>query len=137
MQEDIFYSKPQIEVNLPDQLKSILVDDWENVTKNLLLARVPADVPVISVLDEWEAFEKTRRQPNSAEYDTLAETVAGFKRYFNKSLGKLLLYTFERLQFRTIYTRTQKAGDDFEGKTMADLYGPEHLLRMLSMLLAS
>jgi mortality factor 4-like protein 1 len=131
-QEDVFYSTPKIEVNLPDPIKSILVDDWENVTKNLMLAEVPHPYPVSVVLEGWKTYDKWRRSFGTPEFDQLEEAVNGMKAYFNVALGKTLLYTFERDQYSYIYKRTQKAGDELEGKAMADIYGPEHLLRLLS-----
>jgi mortality factor 4-like protein 1 len=34
VQQSDFLSRPEIKLNIPDTLKSILVDDWENVTKH-------------------------------------------------------------------------------------------------------
>ena len=130
-QEEIYYDKPQFDVNLPEQLRSILVDDWENVTKNLLLTRVPADIPAATVLAEWQEYEEQSGRRNNAELDKLYETVKSFKRYFNHGCAKLMLYTFERLQYATIYARTTQGGD-LEGKTMVEIYGPEYLLRLMS-----
>jgi mortality factor 4-like protein 1 len=34
LQQSEFLSRPEIKLTIPDTLKSILVDDWENVTKH-------------------------------------------------------------------------------------------------------
>jgi hypothetical protein len=33
LQEDELMIKPELKVEIPEQLKGLLVDDWENVTK--------------------------------------------------------------------------------------------------------
>jgi mortality factor 4-like protein 1 len=53
----------------------------------------------------------------------LEEVVAGLKLYFNRALGAMLLYRFERQQ----YTDLRKK---FPKKEMSDIYGAEHLLRI-------
>lgn len=56
--------------------------------------------------------------------------IQGLKEYFNKSLGRLLLYRFEREQFFDILTQTEQATSDLAGKSMSEIYGGEHLLRL-------
>ena len=51
----------------------------------------------------------------------------GLQDYFNATLGSQLLYKFERVQ----YADTLK---DNEGVSMAQVYGPVHLLRLLTKL---
>lgn len=121
---------------MPDRLKSLLVDDWENVTKGLQLAQLPSKKPAGVILDEYFEAEKTHRRPGSAELDILQEVVAGLKEYFNRSLGRLLLYRFEREQFFDIHTRMENPTSDLAGVAPADIYGGEHLLRLLGTYLA-
>lgn len=45
------------------------------------------------------AFEMPRRRPGSADADILEEVEAGVREYFDKSLGRILLYRFERQQY--------------------------------------
>ena len=73
-------------------LKGLLVDDWENVTKNNQLVPIPHPKPVTKVMDDYLAYEKPRRIEGSAAIDILEETVAGLKEYFDKCLGRVLLY---------------------------------------------
>jgi len=70
----------------------MLVDDWENVTKNLQLVPLPAAKPVNVILSDYLTFEKPGRTPGSAHADILDEVVAGLKEYFDKCLGRILLY---------------------------------------------
>ena len=51
------------------------------------------------------------------------EVMDGIKIYFNRALGTILLYRFERKQYHDIKKK-------MEGKEMADIYGCEHLLRL-------
>lgn len=92
LQEDGFHARPSIKLMMPDHLKAILVDDWENVTKNQQLVPLPSPHPVNSILADYLAYEKPKRQPGSAEADLLEEVIAGLKQYFDKSLGRILLY---------------------------------------------
>lgn len=94
LQEESFHSRPSINIAVPDHIKAILVDDWENVTKNNQLVPLPAEKPVNQMLDDWFEFEKPRRQIGSAQADILEEVVAGMKEYFEKCLGRILLYKF-------------------------------------------
>ena len=116
---------------MPDRLKSMLVDDWENITKNLQLVQLPSGKPAGVILDEYLNFVVASGHRNSTETDILEEVVAGLREYFNKSLGRLLLYRFEREQFYDVLTRIDQATDELAGKTLAEIYGGEHLLRLL------
>ncbi|KAK5145672.1 Esa1p-associated factor [Rachicladosporium monterosium] len=129
-QEEDFLRRPAVRLFMPDALKSILVDDWEKVTKEQKLAPVPSPTPVTQFLNEYEASEMAHRRPNSAEADILEEVVAGVKEYFNKSLGRILLYRFERQQFYEMHKAVEAGHGEHAGKTLADLYGCEHLLRL-------
>jgi MRG len=91
-QEDAFHARPSIKLAIPDHLKAILVDDWENVTKNQQLVPLPSAHPVNSILADYLTFEKPKRIPGSAQADILEEIVAGLKEYFEKCLGRILLY---------------------------------------------
>ena len=118
---------------MPDRLKSLLVDDWENITKNLQLVQLPSAYPAGVILDEYMKHVKDNSNRTSIEQDILEEVIAGLKEYFNKSVGRLLLYRFEREQFYDIWTRINSPTDDLAAKPLADIYGGEHLLRLLGM----
>ena len=130
-QEESFYSRPHVRIPCPDNLKSLLVDDWENVTKNLLLVPLPSKTPVTLILDTYFDEEKGKRRLGSAEADLLEEVVAGVKEYFDKCLGRILLYRFEREQFFEVRTLWEGAvSGEWEGKGPGDVYGAEHLARL-------
>lgn len=116
---------------MPDRLKSLLVDDWENITKNLQLVQLPSAHPASVILDEYMKHAIDTGSRTKMERDILEEVIAGLKEYFNKSVGRLLLYRFEREQFYDIWSHIQQPTDDLAGKPLADIYGGEHLLRLL------
>jgi mortality factor 4-like protein 1 len=98
VQEDSFLTRPSVKLVIPDHIKAILVDDWENVTKNQQLVPLPAKHSVNSILKYYVEHEIPRRQPGSAEADILTEVVSGLGLYFEKTLGRILLYRYELLR---------------------------------------
>nr|POE66005.1 chromatin modification-related protein eaf3 [Quercus suber] len=128
--EDEFTRRPAVRLFVPDQLKSILVDDWEKVTKEHKLAPVPSKVPASQFLEEYATAESANRRPGSADADILEECIAGVKEYFNKALGRILLYRFERHQYQEMHKLISLGHGDFAGKDLVEVYGCEHLLRL-------
>ncbi|KAF2635015.1 mortality factor 4-like protein-like protein 1 [Massarina eburnea CBS 473.64] len=126
--EETFTSRRAVRILMPDRLKSLLVDDWENVTKNLQLVQLPSKKPAGVILDAYRDFAMPSRK--GAEIDILEEVIAGLKEYFNKSLGRILLYRFEREQFYDLHQDMEKPGSEVSDKALVDIYGGEHLLRL-------
>lgn len=63
-----------------------------------------------------------------------AETIyEGILIYFDQGLGKILLYAFEREQYVEVLDRFWAGEDVVPGneKEMSEIYGAEHLLRLL------
>ena len=141
-QEDHFLTRPAIRLALPDHLKSILVDDWEYVTKNLSLVSLPSPTPVNTILDIYFEEEKLRRRPGSADAEILEEVVQGLKDYFDQCLSRILLYRFERQQLyevlRALHGEMKEPVPEewkaLKGKKVGDVYGAEHLARLFGML---
>ncbi|KAH7351001.1 MRG-domain-containing protein [Rhexocercosporidium sp. MPI-PUGE-AT-0058] len=131
IQEETFHTRPSIQLPVPDHIKAILVDDWENVTKNQQLVPLPAANPVNKILDDYLDYEQPRRQAGTAQADILVEVIAGLKEYFEKTLGRILLYRFERSQYIEVREGFNKDGGDFAGKSVGDTYGAEHLCRLI------
>lgn len=130
-QEDGFHSRPSIKLVMPDHLKALLVDDWENVTKNNQLVPLPHPHPVNEILEEYLAYEKPHRGEGTAAMDILEETIAGLREYFDKSLGRILLYRFERPQYSEIRGGWETSTDDSKKEGPCSTYGAEHLCRLL------
>ena len=81
------------------------------------------------ILSFYFEEEKGKRRLGSAEADLLEEVVVGCKDYFEKCLGRILLYRFEREQYFEM-TQMLNKGGKWEGKNMGDVYGAEHLCRL-------
>lgn len=136
-QEETFNLRPAIHINIPDHIKSILVDDWENVTKNLSLVPLPSKPSANEILTSYFDEEKNKRHLGSPEADLLEEVVAGLKEYFERCVGRILLYRFERQQYLEVYNAVQAGTGEYEGKSMGDIYGAEHLSRLFGKSLPS
>jgi MRG len=106
-QEEAFYARPSVHFTIPDLIKGYLVDDWENVTKSLTIVELPSKAPVNWTLDSYFHEEKGKRRLGSAEADRFVEFVEGLKTYFEKMLGKTLLYRFERGQYSDVSSTPQ------------------------------
>ncbi|KAK2016310.1 MRG-domain-containing protein [Colletotrichum eremochloae] len=129
--EDGFHARPSIKLPIPDHIKAMLVDDWENITKNNQLVPLPHPHPVDEILNDYLNYERPNREDGSANMDILEEVVAGLREYFEKSLSRILLYRFERPQYHEIRKVWEKAAENDKHKSVCDTYGPEHLCRLM------
>ncbi|VVT50619.1 uncharacterized protein SAPINGB_P002824 [Magnusiomyces paraingens] len=120
--EEDYIRKPEVSLTVPDPLKSVLVDDWEYITKEHQVVPLPREITVADMLDMYRK-SVGKKKPGTAEYDIFEEVLAGVKLYFDRALGNILLYRFERQQYLSI---KQKYPD----KPASEIYGPEHLLRL-------
>ncbi|PYH80914.1 chromatin modification-related protein eaf3 [Aspergillus uvarum CBS 121591] len=129
--EESFYVRPSVRIVMPDNLKSLLVDDWENITKNQQVVALPAKCSVSQILDDYVKEEKPKRT-STADLDVLDEIVMGIREYFYKALDKILLYRFEREQYRVIRKRWEDGNGDWADKGPLETYGAEHLTRLFA-----
>ncbi|KAL2913421.1 Esa1p-associated factor [Polyrhizophydium stewartii] len=123
--EDMVLRRPEIKITIPDALKTRLVDDWE------MLVPLPRDITVSAVLDSFrtlivQALKKKSVKESRLE-ESVSEVVEGLRSYFDRALGNILLYRFERQQYDDI--RKQ-----FPDRPASSIYGPEHLLRLFVQL---
>ncbi|KAJ3329812.1 Esa1p-associated factor [Blyttiomyces sp. JEL0837] len=125
--EEEFLKRPEVKIAIPEPLKARLVDDWENITKNQKLVSLPRKPTVMDILKLYREHCMKNVEGDSRQEDILNEITEGLKVYFNKALGNLLLYRFERQQ----YVELRKK---FPDKVLADIYGAEHLLRLFVQL---
>ncbi|OKL59843.1 Chromatin modification-related protein eaf3 [Talaromyces atroroseus] len=131
--EDQFHLRPSIRIMLPDNLKALLVDDWENVTKNQQVVALPAPHSVNAILQSY-SDEETPKRTTTAELDVLEEVIMGIKEYFDKSLDKILLYKFEREQYRLLRQKWESGAENYTDKGPLDIYGAHHLVRLFAVL---
>ncbi|KAJ7916541.1 MRG-domain-containing protein [Mycena leptocephala] len=126
--------RPEMKLNIPEQIKVKLVDDWETVTKDNKLVTLPRSPTVEELLKEFEAYLKDTKPAHLKDPLALAPTVvSGLQVYFDRSLANHLLYRFERPQYTAIRSKYITGQNVVIGqeKEMSEIYGAEHLLRML------
>lgn len=145
-QEESFQNKAMVKLLIPDFVKAILVDDWEYVTKNQQLVPLPAEWSVDDILSDYLEWEKHKRAPGP-DPDILEEVIEGLKEYFEKCLGRILLYRyvhlhrlswiyanrhrFERAQYIEIRDGWLSHQGELSGKNASSTYGAEHLCRLI------
>ncbi|KAF7558791.1 hypothetical protein G7046_g5378 [Stylonectria norvegica] len=129
--EDAFHNKPMIALTIPDHVQAMLVDDWENITKNNQLVPLPHLTPVTKILEDYLVHERRTREADSASMDILEEVMSGFREYFEKTLSRILLYRFERHQYQDLKKLWENADENSKIKSISDCYGAEHLARLI------
>lgn len=121
-----YLKRPEIHFSIPDNIKALLVNDWEFVTKDHQIVSLPRHPNVREVLEKYKAyFHAQKRTLSPLESDILDETIAGIQLYFDKALGTILLYRYERQQYKNVLESKQ-----FQNKAPSEVYGAEHLLRL-------
>jgi len=86
---------------------------------------------VRDLLEEYKRHAMSRTHPSS-KIDLLPTLLAGLQTYFDRSLGSMLLYRYERPQYaqtRKQYITGQHVNPG-EEKEMSQIYGAEHLSRL-------
>lgn len=123
------FTAPRIVLHIPVKLKSLLVDDWEYVTKDKRICQLPSPTATVDqALGSYElAMSKKLESP--ALQSQLAEYCSGLRLYFERTLPILLLYRLERLQLDEVLKKQK-----FKDVPFCKIYGPIHLLRLLSVL---
>ena len=109
----------KLRLPIPLALRKQLVDDWEAVTKDRKLVRLPRAETVRGVLD---AFVQSRGEGAHASWFGFA---AGVRGWFNDALRPVLLFRPEHDQLE----RMQQAETGLP-RELCDMYGPEHLARL-------
>lgn len=127
-QEEQFQRRASVSIPLSDNLKSLIVDDWERVSKNCTVVALPAPRPVRQIFNEYTEEEKSKRAGNRLDLDILHEITSGLSEYFDTMLEKILLFRYERPQYYLLRKRYLNVDD--HGPVA--VYGAEHLLRMIS-----
>ncbi|KAM0249095.1 hypothetical protein ACHAP5_003035 [Fusarium lateritium] len=127
--EDSFHNKPMINLPVPDHIQAMLVDDWENITKNNQLVPLPHAKPVTKILEDYLTHERPHREEGSSSMDILEEVVAGFREYFEKALSRILF--FERHQYMDLKKLWENTEANPEITNVCDVYGAEHLARLI------
>ncbi|PIK62167.1 putative mortality factor 4-like protein 1-like isoform X2 [Apostichopus japonicus] len=118
--EESFLNKVEVKVRIPEELKPILVDDWDLITKQKMLLHLPAKHNVDSIIEDYIKHKRTK---TATKESIIIEVTQGLKEYFNVMLGTQLLYKFERAQYADILSTHQES-------PMSKVYGAQHFLRL-------
>ena len=116
-------AKLDVKITIPRDLRRFLLDDADFVTRQKQLVPLPKseDKCVKAVLNDYIACK--RKSLNDAKISTCEEVIKGISEYFDVVLGTQLLYKFERPQYADLLK-------NYPNKTMSEVYGSEHLLRL-------
>ncbi|CCK69971.1 Eaf3p KNAG_0D02210 [Huiozyma naganishii CBS 8797] len=123
--------QPKITLHIPNKLKCKLVDDWEYITKNKQILSIPSNISINKVLKDYAQDLLEESDISLVESAQSEEFIAGIRQYFQASLPRFLLYRLERLQYEEMLAKTPpKLNRD----DLCEVYGPIHLLRLMSVL---
>ncbi|KAG8384327.1 hypothetical protein BUALT_Bualt04G0106700 [Buddleja alternifolia] len=111
-------SEKLIKFQLPPNLKKQLVDDWEFITQQNKLVKLPRSPNVDDILT---AYLEYRTKKDGMMTDAVGEILNGIRSYFNRALPVILLYKKERQQYRETIS---------DNASPSSIYGAEHLLRL-------
>lgn len=115
----------EVKLKISGFLKKQLIADWESVTRQHRLVTLPRPTTVHALLQE---FEQSKAKQESS-HNMCKEIVNGLEQYFEKALGTVLLYRFERPQFKAQVEQLKGAVAPAP-TTLSQIYGAEHLLRL-------
>lgn len=117
-------NKTEINISIPKDLKSYLVDDWHAINTQHKLVELPAKITVEEIVDKYKQFKKSKSGATGGGKGQSCEDISnGILEYFNVMLGSQLLYKVERTQYADILQK-------YPDKPMSQIYGAFHLLRL-------
>ncbi|KDO22212.1 hypothetical protein SPRG_12296 [Saprolegnia parasitica CBS 223.65] len=90
-----------VQIPIPIALKKILVDDWKNVTQQERWIALPRKTPVSQIIDDF-LTQDDLTEKQATERESTQEIIKGLVTYFNKAVGRILLYRDERAQYDMI-----------------------------------
>ncbi|CAG8457525.1 2594_t:CDS:2 [Ambispora leptoticha] len=116
-------------LQISDEMKVKLIDDWEWITTQYQLVPLPKSRTVENILDDFYQYKKkfdpkSSRDDPQKNGDPLWQDLEGLKIYFNEALEARLLYRAERAQL-------YEFKEENVGVECSTYYGAEHLLRLL------
>jgi len=112
-------------LELSPALQTKVVNDWNFIIRMRYLITLPRSPNVVDILRGY--LEKQQHQSPSlirgVDSATASEVILGIRAFFDRSLGVLLLYRFERRQYSDILKQ-------YPDNSLSEIYGFEHLLRL-------
>lgn len=119
-------NKTEINISIPKDLKTYLVDDWHAINSQHKLAELPAKITVEEIVEKYKQHKKTKSSSSGSaggKGQSCEDISNGILEYFNVMLGSQLLYKVERTQYADILQK-------YPDKPMSQIYGAFHLLRL-------
>lgn len=117
-----------LQLKIPDELKTLLIEDCKNVSKDRKLISLPSKYTIYQILQDYKSYRTKKLSSN--QLSKLLEILTGLETYFNKSLSLILLYKFENLQYLNFLKEDTINMENSQSK----VYGVEHLLRLIVLL---
>uniref|UniRef100_A0A0N5ACB8 MRG domain-containing protein n=1 Tax=Syphacia muris TaxID=451379 RepID=A0A0N5ACB8_9BILA len=114
MQEVVEPPKKEIRIEMPPTLMELLVDDYDMITRQMHLTKLPARLTVEQIIKQYSDYVKNTlpdykestilcgRHEVWLRMDALIDCALGIQDFFNATLGARLLYKFEYLQYDRI-----------------------------------
>jgi len=127
--EEQFRTKLEIKIKIPEELKSYIVDDWNQICKKRRLCVLPAKITADQLINEYtraKTLNKAEKMKNNKE-KAIIEVTAGVREYFNVMISSQLLYKHEKSQ----YDQLIKSEPNM---VPCKTYGVVHLLRLFTKL---
>lgn len=94
--QDDFLKLHEIKIRVPDELKPILVDDWELIVNQSQLLKLPPKYSIDRILNEYYFSKKqSTKLPLNHTIEGYENFILNIKRYFNFLIEKDLLYPME------------------------------------------
>jgi len=127
--EEQFRTKLEIKIKIPEELKSYIVDDWNQICKKKRLCVLPAKITADQMINEYtraKTLNKAEKMKNNKE-KAILEVTAGVREYFNVMLSSQLLYKPERGQYEQLIREEPNM-------VPCKTYGVVHLLRLFTKL---
>lgn len=116
-------AKVEIKINIPDDLKPWIVDDWDAVNNQQKVLEIPAKTTVQDIINAYISQKKPSKTANQNKGAAITDVTTSLIEYFDVMLGRRLLYKFERPQYAKLLK-------EHPNTPMSALYGSFHLLRL-------
>jgi len=115
------------QMDFPLILQKKILEDYEQIVQQKCIVTLPSKPSISTILN---AFLDDRK-PEEDKGKSIRSVVDGIQLYFERAIGTILLYRFERQQYQQIFESSDNSIDPFK---MCQVYGVIHLLRLLSKL---
>lgn len=116
-------NKTEINISIPKELKTYLVDDWHAINTQHKLVELPAKITVEEIVEKYKQHKKAKSSASGGKNQSCEDISNGILEYFNVMLGSQLLYKVERMQYSDMLSK-------YPDKPMSQIYGAFHLLRL-------